>query len=152
MFIFVLQNKYIVTNSQKGFWEKVSGCIEHTETLTYVITHARKKQRNLVITLLNLENAFGKVDHELTTYVLKFHHAPDHNIQLMQSLYTDYRISIATDEYLAPLITMEKGVLQCDILSPLLFNLVIDTLIKTIKQEKLNCIGHICDGCIPPKH
>ena len=51
IFTFVLQNKYIETNLQKGFWEKVSGCIEHTKTLTYVINHARKKQRNIVITL-----------------------------------------------------------------------------------------------------
>ena len=29
-------------------------------------------------------------------------------------------------------------------LSTLLFNLVINTLIKTIKQEKSNCIGYIC--------
>ena len=152
IFTFVLQNKYIETNSQKGFWEKVSGCIEHTETLTYVINHARKKQRNLVITLLDLENTFGEVDHELITYVLKFHHVPDHIIQLIQSLYTDYRISIPADKYLTLSINVEKGVLQGDSLSPLHFNLVTNTLINTIKQEKLNCIGYIYDGCIPPKH
>ena len=59
------------------------------ETLTCVINHARKKQRNLVIKLLDLKNAFSKVDHELITYVLKFHHVPDHIIQLIQSLYTN---------------------------------------------------------------
>ena len=59
------------------------------ETLTYVINHARKKQRNLVIKLLDLKNAFGKVDHELITYVLKFHHVPDHINQLIQSLYNN---------------------------------------------------------------
>ena len=92
IFTFVLQNKYIETNLQKRFWEKVSGCIEHTKTLTYVINHARKKQRNLVITLSDLKNAFGEADHELITYVLKFHHVPGHIIQLIQSLYSDYRI------------------------------------------------------------
>ena len=67
-------------------------------------------------------------------------------------VYTDYRISIATDEYLTLSITIEKGVLQGESLLPLLFNLVINTLINTIKQEKLNCVGYIYDGCIPPKH
>ena len=85
IFTFVLQNKYIETNLQEGFWEKVSGCREHTETLTYVINHARKKQRNLVITLLDLKNVFGEVDYEFITYVLKFHHVPDHIIQLIRS-------------------------------------------------------------------
>ena len=68
------------------FSEKVSGCIEHTKTLTYVINHARKNQRNLVITL-DLKNAFGEVDYELVIYALKFYHASDHIIQLMQSFY-----------------------------------------------------------------
>ena len=117
-----------------------------------MINHARKKQWNLVITLLDLKNVFGEVDHELITYVFKFHCVPDHIIQLTQSLYTDYRISIAIDEYLTIPITVEKRVLQGDSLSPLLFNLVINTLINTIKQEKLNCIGYIYDDCIPPKH
>ena len=101
---------------------------------------------------MDLKNAFGEVDHELITYVLKFHHVPDHIIQLIQSLYTDHRISIATDKYSTLPITVEKGVLQGDTLSSLLFNLGINTLINTIKQEKLNCIGYIYDGCIPPKH
>ena len=92
-----------------------------------------------------------KVDLELVMYVLKFHHVPDHIIQLIQSFYTDYCISIATDEYLTLPTTVEKEVLQGDS-SPLLFNLVINTLINTIKQEKLNCIRYIFDACIPPKH
>ena len=40
IFAFVLQKKYIETNLQKGFRGNVSGCIEYTETLTYVINHA----------------------------------------------------------------------------------------------------------------
>ena len=92
---------------------------------------------------MDLKNTFDEVDHELITYVLKFRHVPDHIIQLIQSLYTDYGISVATDRYLTLPITIKKGVLQGHSLSPLLFNLVINTLINTIKQEKLNCIGYV---------
>ena len=54
--------------------------------------------------------------------------------------------------YLALPNTVEKGGLQGESLLPLLFNLVINTLINTIKQEKQNCIGYIYDGCILQKH
>ena len=54
--------------------------------------------------------------------------------------------------YLALPNTVEKGGLQGNSLLPLLFNLVINTLINTIKQEKQNCIGYIYDGCILQKH
>ena len=43
----------IETVIQKGFWTGISGTVEHTETLTYMINHARCYQRNLVITLLD---------------------------------------------------------------------------------------------------
>ena len=102
--------------------------------------------------LSDLKNAFGKVVHELVTYASKFHHVPDHIIQLIPSFYSNYCIAIATDEYLTLPITVEKRELQGDSLVPLLFDLLINILINTIKQEKLNCIGYISDGCTPPKH
>ena len=49
-------------------------------------------------------------------------------------------------------INVHRGVLQGDSLSPPLFNLVINTLINTIKQSKINCIGYVYDGTLAPKH
>ena len=49
-------------------------------------------------------------------------------------------------------IVVHRGVLQGDSLSPLLFNLVITTLIASIKQDKLNCIGYVYDYAPAPKH
>ena len=59
MYSFLVNNSYIETNIQKVFWTGISGTIEHTETITYMINHVRRHQRNLVITLLDLKNAFG---------------------------------------------------------------------------------------------
>ena len=43
---------------------------------------SRIRQRSLVITLLDLKNAFGEVHHNLNQSVLGYHHIPQH-IQLM---------------------------------------------------------------------
>ena len=45
---------------QRGFWSDISGTTEHTGTLTYLLLHAKLKQRNLVIALIALKNAFAK--------------------------------------------------------------------------------------------
>lgn len=42
---FMINNYYIKTNIQTGFCKCVSGTIEHTEFLTYLINHARSSQR-----------------------------------------------------------------------------------------------------------
>ena len=152
LYNFVAENKYIKSNVQKGFWDDKSGCYEHTEVLTYVINHVRKKQRNFVVTLIDLKNAFGEVDHKLLAEVLKYHKVPDHIITLITSLYTDYFISVVTDSYLKSPIKVRRGVLQGEDFSPLLFNLIVNTLITTIKKEKLKCMGYVYNGGVQLKH
>ena len=105
------KKKYIESNLQKGFWDDISGCIEHTETLTHHKSR-RKKQKSLTITLLDLKNAFGEVNHDLLLSVLKYHHIPDRIIDLVKSLYTNYQLTTATDSYGTSPIIVRCGILQ----------------------------------------
>ena len=108
MYSFLAINSYIETNIQKGFWTAISGTIEHTGTLMYMINHARCYQCNLVITLLNLKNAFGELDHNLITSVLHYHHVPDNIRSLIGSFYTNYAISVGTNDFITNSINVEK--------------------------------------------
>ena len=49
-------------------------------------------------------------------------------------------------------IVVHGGVLQGDSLSPLLFNLVVNTLIAAIKQVNLTVWGYVYDYALAPKH
>ena len=51
----------------------MSGTYEHIANLSYLINHARKKQKNLTITLIDLRNAFGEVHHNLIDTILEYH-------------------------------------------------------------------------------
>ena len=84
----------------------------------------RIKQRSLVITLLDLKNAFGEVHHNLITSVLDYHHIPEHVKLIVKSLYTDFKTSVITSEFCTPFISVSRGVLQGDCLSPLLYNIL----------------------------
>ena len=46
--------------------------IEHTESLNYLLSNAKNKQRGLVVTNVDLQNAFGEVNHNFLSSVLKF--------------------------------------------------------------------------------
>ena len=74
---FLLRNQFIESNIQRGFWRAISGTIEHTELLTHIINHIKDKQRQRIITLLDLKDAFEEVDHKLLLKVLEYHHIPD---------------------------------------------------------------------------
>ena len=101
LYQFAEKNEYIESNLQKGFWVKVSGCVEHIETLTHIISNARLKQKGcVIITLLDLKNAFCEVNHQLLIETLKIHHVPDNVITLTLSLYSDYDILVLTDSFM----------------------------------------------------
>ena len=73
-YTFLVKDSCIKNNIQKGFWSGVLAMLEHTETLTYFINHAKRYQRNLIVTLLDLHNAFAELDHDLIQKVLSYHH------------------------------------------------------------------------------
>ena len=106
-----------------------------------IINKARIRQRSLVITLLDLKNAFGEVHHNLIISVLDYHHIPDQINAAIENLFTDFQTSIITSEFSTPFITVGRGVLQGDCLSPLLFNTCFNTFIEHIKTEKYSQFG-----------
>ena len=83
-----------------------------------IINKARIKQRSLVITLLDVKNAFGEVHHNLIQSVLEYHHVPDHIKDIVKRLYTNLKTSVITSDFHTPFITVGRGVLQGDCLSP----------------------------------
>ena len=110
IYSFTYKNNYIESHIQKGFWQGISGTVEHTELMSYLIDQVRNKQRSLVVTLLDLRNAFGEVLHELIKSVLPFHNIPSHIEELIDNVYQDFRISIATKGFVTEPVIVHKGV------------------------------------------
>ena len=54
-------NKFCEHKIQKSFIPGPSGTLEHTTHMANIINKSHIKQRSLVISLLNLKNAFGEV-------------------------------------------------------------------------------------------
>ena len=115
--------------------------------MSSIINKARIKQRSLVITLLDLKNAFGEVHHNLIYEVLKYHHIPDHISHLVKSLYSGFHTSVITSDFHTSFIPIRRGVLQGDCLSPLLFNLCFNTFIQHIKAPNYRQFGFLLDYC-----
>ena len=126
----------------------MSGTFEHIAEMSHIINHSRKQKRSVIITLINLKNAFGEVHHSLIQSVLLCHYIPDEMKCII--LYNDFHLSIITNDFHTKYIAVEKGVLQGDSFSPLIFNLIINTFIQCIKEEKFTNFGyHTVKGFLP---
>ena len=138
---FLMENNYLDRSLQKGFWKGIDGVTEHTEMLSRVLNTAKREQRSITVALLDLKNAFGEVHHELIASALRHHHAPPEYMQLFRSTYKDNFIVVAMDRNTTQPIRVERGVLQGDPSSPLLFNLCFNTLMLTIDQPLYKKLG-----------
>ena len=77
----------------------MAGTFEHTSHLMFLINEARKKQRSLTITLLDLKNAFGEVHHNLIDCTLEYHHVPLEIRNIIQNMYTQFFTVVATESF-----------------------------------------------------
>ena len=95
---------------------------------------AKLKQRNLLVTLIDLKHAFGEVHHQFLRKSLSFHNISDSVIDLIICAYDEFYLSITKKSFFTNPIKVDRGILQGDCLSPLLFNLCINTLVNTVKN------------------
>ena len=106
--------------------------------MAYIINKAWLKQRSVVITLLDLKNAFGEVHHNLIKSVLDYHHIPDTIQNLVLSLYTDFHSCLISEKFSTPAIPFKRGVLHGECLSPLISNLCFNTFIQFINRKNIS--------------
>ena len=99
---------------------------------------ARNKQRQINVLLLDLKNGFGEADHRLMLKVLEYHRLQTEIKTLITDCYDNYAVFVGTDDYSTEPIIVGKGVLQ----SSLLFNMIVNTLTKSIGYENVCYVGY----------
>ena len=74
---------------------------------------------------------------------MRFHHIPETFIDFITSIYKRSQIAVSTGKDVTEFIDVKRGVLQGDPISPLLFNVCFNLLIKAITQPKFSQLGYI---------
>ena len=118
IFEYLKANDYIECRVQKGFIPKISGTTEHTQQLAYIIRHAKRKQKTLVVTLLDLKNAFGEVSHSLIPTVLQFHHIPREMQNILVNFFVVFQHQLPSKHLLPPLYKLKKEFFKVTVLVP----------------------------------
>ena len=99
VFTYLINNQYIESHYQKGFIPAMSGTFEHIAEMSHIISHSRKQQRSVTITLTDLKNTFREVHYSLIQSVLCYHYIPDEIKCIVKILYKDFRLSMNTNDF-----------------------------------------------------
>ena len=91
---------------------------------------AREFQKNIYFCFIDYAKAFDCVDHNKLWKVLKEMGIPDYLTCLLRTLYAGQEATVRTGQETTDWIQIGKGVRQCCILLPCLFNLYVEYIMK----------------------
>ena len=114
---------------QAGF-RKGRGTREQIANICWIIKKAREFQKNIYFCFIDFAKAFDCVDHNKLWKILKEMGIPDHLTCLLRNLYAGQEATVRTGHGTTDWCQIGKGVHQGYILSPCLFNLYAEYIMR----------------------
>ena len=120
---------------QAGF-RKGRGTRYQIANIRWIIKKAREFQKNNYFCFIDYAKAFDCVDHNKLWKILKEMGIPDHLICLLRNLYAVQEATVRTGHGTTDWFQIGKGVRQGCILSPCLFNLYTEYIMRNAGLEE----------------
>src|SRR5574342_181906 len=114
---------------QAGF-RKGRGTRDQLANIRWIMEKAREFQKNIYFCFMDYAKAFDCVDHNKLWKILKEMGIPDHLICLLRNLYAGQEATVRTGHGTTDWFQIGKGVCQGCILSPCLFNLYAEYIMR----------------------
>ena len=120
----------------QGGFRKGRGTRDQIANIRWIIEKARQFQKNVYFCFIDYAKAFDCVDHNKLWKILKEMGIPDHLICLLRNLYASPEETVRTGHQTMDWLQIGKGIYQGSILSPCLFNLYAEYIMKNAGWKK----------------
>ena len=120
---------------QAGF-KKGRGSREQIANILWIMEKAREFQENIYFCFIDYVKAFDCVDHNQLWKILQEMGIPDHLIYLLRNVYAGQEATVRTGHERTDWFQIGKGVCQGCILSPCLFNLYAEYIMRNAGLEE----------------
>ena len=122
-----------LSSSQTGFLP-YEGCLEHNFVLRSVLQDARRRKKDLTVSWLDLKDAYSSVPHSILLRVLRMAGLGGSCIDIIKDIYTGSTTCVKTRSGSTTPIVCGRGVKQGCRLSPILFNFVMEAVIRAVEE------------------
>ena len=115
-----------------GSLRKGRGTRDQIANILWIIEKARELQKNIYFCFIDYAKAFHYVDHNKLWEILKKMGIPDYLTCLLRNLYAGQEATVRTGQRTTDWFQIGKGVGQSCILSPCLFNLYVQYIMRDV--------------------
>ncbi|KAL7295026.1 hypothetical protein TKK_0011629 [Trichogramma kaykai] len=122
-------------DSQRAFRSGIDGCRDNTMLLDAILRSRYERFKSASIVTLDLAKAFDSVEHSAIMRCGAAAGLPPPMIRYLRRFYEDGTTTLMGDQWTSLPIRPTRGVKQGDPLSPVLFNIVIDHLLRSLPTE-----------------
>jgi ribonuclease HI len=120
-------------SQEQGGFRAHRNTIHQLETHTMILEDARLTGQDLFLVMVDLKEAFDTIDHSRMLKIVKDLGYPADVIQVIQGLYSNAYTKVQTPYGPTEPIKIQRGTLQGDSLSPFLFILYLEPLLRWLK-------------------
>ena len=120
----------------QGGFRKGRGTGDQIANIYWIIKKVRQFETNIYFCFIDYTKAFNCVDHNKLWKILQEMGIPDHLTCLLRNLYAGQEATVRTGHGTTDWFQIGKGVCQGCILSPCLFNLYAEYIMRNARLEK----------------
>jgi len=135
---------------QNGF-TSTPGCQLNTAIVSGVLKHAKEKKTTAVITMLDITKAFDMIGHLYLSKSLEEHSIPTKLKSLILNLFSNNFTRVHCKFDKTEPVYFKRGLMQGAPLSPLLFNICIDFILRECTEPTIrDHFGYQMSGTLSP--
>jgi len=124
---------------QAGFRSERS-CADQIATLRIILEQSQEFKSSLYVTFIDFEKAFDSLDREVLWQLMRHYGIPEKFISIIQNTYNGMQCKVIHEGQLTESFSVTTGVRQGCLLSPFLFLLAVDWIMRQSTEGKHNGI------------
>ena len=143
------QNEVLRSNNLQFGFKANHSTTQCTFVLNEIIEYFVSRGSSCYVVLLDASKAFDRVSYSKLFELLRARGICPSIAKLMLNMYTNQKLKVRWNNSNSESFVCSNGVKQGAVLSPILFNVYMDELLKRLKDSKIGChIGHHYAGAL----